>query len=130
MLLSKDNYNFDDENCLNHYHDDYDQVVDEPLIPLASEDSDLGDGGDFESFSGNFEPFFGKLFRHFFLPFLLKAFQAFFSSFFIESISGIFLPFLLKALQAIFPLFYWKLFRQFFLPFLMKAFQALFFLFY
>lgn len=30
----------------------YDQAAEEPLIPLASEDSDLGDGGDFESFSG------------------------------------------------------------------------------
>jgi len=29
--------------------------VEEPLIPLASEDSDLGDGGDFESFSGTEE---------------------------------------------------------------------------
>jgi len=31
------------------------EVADEPLIPLASEDSDLGDGGDFESFSGTEE---------------------------------------------------------------------------
>merc|ERR1719300_1394055 len=31
------------------------EVVEEPLIPLASEDSDLGDGGDFESFSGTEE---------------------------------------------------------------------------
>ena len=28
--------------------------MEEPLIPLASEDSDLGDGGDFESFSGKY----------------------------------------------------------------------------
>ena len=49
-------------------HDDVDgghdlkyQVAEEPLIPLASEDSDLGDGGDFESFSGNF---FNHLFYH------------------------------------------------------------------
>jgi len=31
------------------------EVAEEPLIPLASEDSDLGDGGDFESFSGTEE---------------------------------------------------------------------------
>ena len=31
------------------------QDTEEPLIPLASEDSDLGDTGDFESFSGTDE---------------------------------------------------------------------------
>ena len=52
-----------------YHHDDHDQVTDEPLIPLASEDSDLGDGGDFESFSGNFSATFLQLFRHFFAIF-------------------------------------------------------------